>query len=108
MTRFTDIESPELEHIAPKTEPSEKKHGYGEYDEVFRNEYLDCIGNYLLISKSHNCSVGNVPFPLKHRSYEHLKQQREIQELVQENHTWGKKAIGERKKRIIKFIMETF
>lgn len=107
-TRYTDIESPELEHIAPTTESTEKKHGYGEYDEAFRNEYLDCLGNYLLISKSHNCSVGNVPFAMKHKSYKHLEQQREIQQLVQENGTWGKRMIGERKKRVIKFIMEAF
>ncbi|WP_420359762.1 GmrSD restriction endonuclease domain-containing protein [Aeromonas caviae] len=49
-----------LEHIAPTTEPENKPHGYDNYDEEFRNQSLNCLGNYLLLSKSHNCAVGNM------------------------------------------------
>lgn len=104
--RFDSIENPELEHIAPTTEPSERPHGYGEYDEEFRNQYLDCLGNYLLLSKSHNCAVGNVPFSKKLETYKHNEQQREIQTLVLENGVWNKEVIQTRKAKIVRFILE--
>jgi hypothetical protein len=105
--RFDRIESPELEHIAPRTEPAEKPHGYGEYDDEFRDQYIDCLGNYLLLSKSHNCSVGNVPFSEKHKTYCKNEQQREIQKLVPENEVWNKEVIQRRKEKIIQFIMDS-
>ena len=104
--RFDSIENPELEHIAPTTEPSERPHGYGEYDEEFRNQYLNCLGNYLLLSKSHNCAVGNVPFSKKLETYKHNEQQREIQTLVSENGVWNKEVIQTRKAKIVRFILE--
>ena len=84
LTRFDNIESPELEHIAPQTPTNGEPvaAGYCEYDEEFRNQYIDCLGNYLLISKSHNCSVGNKPFIEKRRTYNNLAQQREIQNMT--------------------------
>jgi len=68
--RFNQIERPELEHIAPTIEPEKKPHGYDEYDEEFRNQYLNCLGNYLLLSKSHNASIHNDSFPVKHTDYQ--------------------------------------
>lgn len=107
-TRFDKIISPELEHIAPQT-PTDGKPiaaGYCEYDEEFKHQYIDCLGNYLLLSKSHNCSVGNKPFADKRASYNHLAQQREIQEITKDNLTWTKKEIQKRKEKIITFLME--
>lgn len=103
-TRFDKILSPELEHIAPQTENPEA--GYDNYDEEFRNQYINCLGNYLLLSKSHNCSVGNKPFADKRNSYNHLEQQREIQKLTQDNHKWTKELIQQRKSKIISFIID--
>ena len=103
--RFDHIENPELEHIAPTTEPSTRPHGYCEYDEEFRNQYLNCLGNYLLLSKSHNCAVGNIPFSKKHESYCHNEQQREVQRLVAKDGVWSKEIILQRKDQIIKFIL---
>lgn len=103
-TRFDNIEDPELEHIAPQTENPEA--GYDKYDEEFRNKYLNCLGNYLLLSKSHNCSVGNKPFLDKRSSYNHSEQQREIQKLTEENKTWTKELIQHRKNKIVKFIVD--
>lgn len=103
-TRFDKIINPELEHIAPQTENPET--GYDSYDEEFVNQYINCLGNYLLLSKSHNCSVGNRPFLEKRNSYSHLEQQREIQRLTSENFIWTKAHIQERKDRIVKFITE--
>ena len=110
MTRFDNIESPELEHIAPQTPTNGEPvaAGYCEYDEEFRNQYIDCLGNYLLISKSHNCSVGNKPFIEKRRTYNNLAQQREIQNMTSESEIWDKEKIRLRKDKIVKFILENF
>lgn len=104
--QMEQIASPELEHIAPKT-PSDGTpiaKGYCEYDEEFKNMYLDCIGNYLLISKSHNCSIGNVSFADKLSSYNVLAQQREIKEIAKDK--WDKDAIKKRHDKIVKFVVE--
>lgn len=107
--RFDSIISPELEHIAPQTPPDDKPAaGYCEYDEEFKQQYLNCFGNYLLVSKSHNCSVGNKPFVEKRDSYTVLIQQREIQELTKNTLVWTKSEIKHRKEKIIKFILDTF
>jgi hypothetical protein len=103
-TRFDKIVNPELEHIAPQTENPET--GYDTYDEEFINQYINCLGNYLLLSKSHNCSVGNKPFADKLNSYNHLAQQREIQKLTTESATWTKELIQKRKDKIVNFIIE--
>jgi len=109
LTRFDDIKNPELEHIAPQTpkDGGSIAYGYCKYDDEFRKQYIDCLGNYLLLSKSHNCSVGNKPFSEKHKTYISLAQQREIQQLVPENGKWDKKIIEKRKNKIIEFIIET-
>ena len=104
--QMEQIVSPELEHIAPQT-PSEGipiAKGYCEYDEEFKNMYLDCIGNYLLISKSHNCSIGNVSFADKISSYNVLAQQREIKEIAKDK--WDKDDIKKRHDKIVKFVVE--
>lgn len=105
-TRFDRIINPELEHIAPSTEPAVKPHGYAKYDDEFRNQYLDCIGNYLLLSKSHNCAVGNIPFSEKYKTYTHNEQQREIQNMVSKTGVWDKDLIKNRKEKIIRVIMD--
>lgn len=101
-TRYDSIIDPELEHIAPKTDNPES--GYDNYDEEFRNKYIECLGNYLLISKSHNCSIGNKPFAEKRASYTYLWQHREIQEMTKDNPTWTRDLIQKRKEKIIQFL----
>lgn len=106
---FDDIKGPQLEHIAPITNPSEvPESGYGEYDEDFKKEYLDSIGNHLLLSAHHNGSIGNRPFDEKRKSYSHLYQQREVQEMTKNGESWYKKQIADRKNKIIKFLLETY
>lgn len=104
-TRFDRIISPELEHIAPTTEPESKPHGYDNYDEEFRNQFLNCLGNYLLLSKSHNCAVGNIPLTKKLETYTHNEQQREVKILVPNNGIWSREIIQKRKEKIINAIM---
>ncbi len=108
LTRFDKILSPELEHIAPETptDGTPVSAGYCEYDEEFKNQFIDCLGNYLLLSKSHNCSVGNRPFREKRATYLYLAQQREIQSVTAETEIWDKKQISQRKDKIIKYILE--
>ncbi len=105
---MSQIVKPELEHIAPQTptDGSPIAAGYCKYDDEFVNNYLDCLGNYLLISKSHNCSIGNVPFKEKRDSYTVLEQQREVQKMTEDKEIWNKRKIDERHKKIVKFILE--
>ena len=106
--RFDEITNPELEHIAPQTPSDGKKvaTGYPKYTESFINQFIDCLGNYLLVSKSHNCSIGNQAFPTKRDSYTHLEQQREIQRLTLETATWTTQLIKARKDKIINFLID--
>ncbi|MEL1244547.1 DUF262 domain-containing protein [Flavobacterium sp. DGU11] len=106
-SRYDKIVKPELEHISPKVTSGESlARGYSKYDDEFVNEYLNCLGNYLLISKSHNCSIGNKPFKDKYDSYNNLAQQREIRLIVnQEKLIWSRQLIKDRKKKIIDFIV---
>ncbi|MCA9468706.1 MAG: DUF262 domain-containing protein [Nitrospira sp.] len=103
-----DIKNPELEHIAPKTEPKKKPHGYDKYDDDFIKNYIDCLGNYLLLSESHNRSIQNTPFPNKHKDYDNLEQQKEVRGLVPdpEKGIWSRELIQKRKKKIIHFVMD--
>lgn len=107
-SRFDKVFSPELEHIAPSTEPKNKPHGYGVYNEEFRNQYQNCLGNYLLLSKSHNCSISNDHFHLKLKTYTDLKQHHEIKEFVTETGLWDNFSIKNRNKKIVEFVMESF
>lgn len=103
--RFDRLDRPELEHIAPRSEPSCRPHGYGEYSEDFRTLYLNCLGNYLLLPKLHNCKVGNIDFASKLSSYIYTVQQREIASYVGEDGLWGMEAIDKRHERIVKVLM---
>ena len=104
------IENPELEHIAPRTEKGEKaKSGYETYNDHFREMYVDCIGNLLLIPQSQNSSLGNEPFKVKRESYKNslsLLQQREISQFAKDK--WDKKAIDKRYNKLMQFIKDTW
>lgn len=104
--RYDSIVSPQLEHIAPQTENPES--GYCEYDEDFRNHYLDCLGNYLLLSAHHNISIGNVPFEQKRASYNQLHQQQEVRDMTEMDKCWDKEKISKRKEKIVQFLLSKF
>jgi len=105
---YSAIDDPELEHIAPQTKNNKPASGYCVYDEEFLEQYLNCLGNFLLISKRHNCAIGNIPFSEKRDSYTHLEQQREVREMTEKKKKWTKPLIKTRKEKIIQFIMDTF
>ena len=104
---YSQIEMPELEHIAPQTptDGSPVAAGYCEYDDDFKNGYLDCLGNYLLISKSHNGSIGNVSFSEKRDSYTVLEQQREVREMTEDSKKWTKDKINARHEKLVTFVL---
>lgn len=115
--KFTleDIESLQIEHIAPQTETieksgEEKTSGYCDYDEEFNKSYINCIGNLLLIDGSHNGSIGNKPFDTKLKSYETspLAQHREIKDFVLNKGMWDKDAINKRHKTLEDFVIKTW
>lgn len=103
--RYDSIKNPHLEHIAPQTENPES--GYGEYDDEFKNQYIDCLGNYLLLSAHHNISIGNIPFEKKRETYTQLRQQQEVRDMTETEHYWDKNKIATRKEKILKFLLET-
>lgn len=105
---YNAIEDPEVEHIAPQTKNEQPASGYCDYDEEFLEQYLNCLGNFLLISKRHNCAIGNIPFVKKRETYIYLDQQREIQQMTDGKRKWSKALIKARKDKIISFIIETF
>lgn len=105
---YEQIDNPELEHISPQTPKDEPvAEGYNDYTEEFINKYLDCIGNYLLISKSHNCSIGNVAFKEKRTSYTYLEQQKEIQNMSNDL-IWDQNKIEKRQEKLVKYVKEHF
>lgn len=106
--RFEDFKGRELEHIAPTTEPkAPNENDYDIYDEEFRQRYLECFGNYLLLSKSDNCSVGNSAFSVKRKIYTRLEQHREVDAMVK-NGKWDRTMIKVRKDKIIEYLMGAF
>lgn len=99
--RYDHTLEPQLEHIAPQTENCEPNNGYCPYDEEFNNEYLNTLGNYLLLSGPHNDSLSNQSFYDKRKRYTQLKQQAE----VATNTSWGKEQIRERHEKIVNALL---
>lgn len=104
--RYDSIETPHLEHIAPQTENKEADNGYCPYDEDFYNRYLECLGNYLLLSGSHNMSLSNGRFQIKRESYTHLQQQLEVQRMTAQDQLWDKEKIRQRHTKIVDYLMQ--
>ncbi|MDK2587383.1 DUF262 domain-containing HNH endonuclease family protein [Romboutsia sedimentorum] len=110
-----EVKDDEIEHISPQT--PRIKSGYevndnGKYSEKFEGEYLNCLGNLVVISKSHNCSIGNCNFDKKLKSYMKnpiLNQQAEIKAFISgdlENPIWDSEAIQRRHDKILKFALD--
>lgn len=110
------IKNESIEHIAPQTPTNGDPiaNGYGEYEGengISSGEWLNSVGNLMLISQSHNSSIGNKSFAQKLASYGQdnlLNQQKEIVEFVSDktNPVWDSSAIEKRQKKIIKAAME--
>lgn len=105
----------QIEHISPRTADSEwVAAGYevdsqNLYEEDFIKDWLNSLGNLMIISGSHNASIGNKPFedtlktdiknPL-------LRQQAEIADfagLYKNKPYWGSNEIDSRHQKILTF-----
>jgi hypothetical protein len=110
--RQFSLDKEQIEHISPRTPAQNEKLASGydvneknEYTEEFLSKYLNSVGNLMLISGSHNASIGNKPFSEKLESYNQnplLNQQAEIKEFSFDN-TWKIDSIEKRHKKIIDF-----
>ena len=110
------IHNESIEHIAPQTPTNDNPtvNGYGEYqgeNGIVSGGWLNCLGNLMLISQSHNSAIGNRAFELKLASYGKdnlLNQQKEIQEFVEnkDHPVWDVKAIEKRQQKIIAAAMD--
>lgn len=117
-TSKVKIPKEQIEHISPQTEDSEwiaagyevDKNNF--YSEEFAEGWLNCLGNLMLISGSHNASIGNKPFADKLKTYKEnpiLKQQFEIASFLDENRKkpkWDSYAISRRHEKILEFALE--
>ncbi len=103
--RYDQIIEPHLEHIAPQTENCEPNNGYCTYDEEFYNEYLERLGNYLLISGHDNISLGNQSFQNKRERYTQLRQQAKVREMTISDLTWDKEKIRKRHEEIVSTLL---
>lgn len=112
-----EIENESIEHISPQTEPDEiVSAGYqieenGFYSKEFRENYINRLGNLMLISQSHNSSIGNSPFSIKLKSYTSnplLRQQKQIADFVKEktNPKWDANSIDDRHSAIVSFAKD--
>ncbi len=115
------IENEQIEHIAPQnpTNGDPIETGYdvdnnNEYPEEFITQKLNSIGNLMLISGSHNASIGNKPFKHKLETYMKnplLNQQAEIKDFATyENNlpVWKTVSIDVRQNKIIEFAYKTW
>ena len=114
------VGSKNIEHIAPRTptDGNPVANGYGVYVDAVAPEngiesgqWLNSIGNLMLISESHNKSIGNCPFKDKLASYKDspLRQQLEIEEFAtcrDGEPVWDMAAIKRRKQAMIEAAME--
>ncbi len=102
---FCDMKTPSLEHIAPQKPPAGK-----EYDEKFKQNCLQALGNLILIPQSSNSSVSNKPIKEKLKEYKNelivLRHVKDICDKVEQG-TWGKDDIEERTKKLENFMLET-
>lgn len=108
------IRNESIEHIAPQTPTNGNPiaNGYGVYEDkdnpengIVSGEWLNCVGNLMLISQSYNSSIGNKPFVNKLASYGKdnlLNQQKEIIDFVEDKQSpvWDKSAIEKRHEKI--------
>ena len=107
-----DLRAMTVEHIMPQTLPEGPNTGYDLFDgadsESRRMSYTNQLGNYILISASHNSSIGNGSFSEKRKTYCYGYQQREIQDMTSGRDRWTCADIDERRQKLVAFVLEDF
>lgn len=114
------IKNNSLEHIAPQTPKDEDRaHGYGIYVDlehpengISSGEWLNSIGNLLLLSQSQNSAAGNKDLTDKLVIYQKenslIRQQQEVCDFMEDptKPFWDKSCIERRGKHIIDCAMK--
>jgi uncharacterized protein with ParB-like and HNH nuclease domain len=113
------LDNEQIEHISPQTPTDGEPIATGydlnedrEYSEDFVSKHLNSLGNLMLISGSHNASIGNKAFKNKLNSYKEnplLNQQAEIKDFANsENEAvfWKAESIEKRHKKIVDFAIQ--
>ena len=116
---YSDVISNEnIEHIAPQTQANPLENGYGVYEDkenpeegIVSGEWMNCVGNLMLMAGRQNSSLGNRPFADKLQVYGRdnlLNQQKEIIEFVtdKEHPVWDKSSIERRFNKIVSAVKE--
>lgn len=108
------ISQKSIEHIAPQTENPEN--GYGAYEDeknpangIISGEWLNCLGNLLLIGQRQNSSLGNRPFCEKLHVYINdnlLWQQKEVEYFVENPAIWNAQSIERRQNHVVTTAMK--
>lgn len=105
-----DLRTMTVEHIMPQTLPEGADTGYDSFDgadaESRRMAYTNQLGNYILISGSHNSSIGNGWFSEKRKTYCYGYQQREIQDMTSERNNWTCADIDKRRQKLVAFVLK--
>lgn len=105
-----DLRTMTVEHIMPQTLPEGPDTGYDSFDgsdaESRRLSYTNQLGNYILISGSHNSSIGNGCFSEKRKTYCYGYQQREIQDMTSGRNNWTCADIDKRRQKLVAFVLE--
>lgn len=116
---YADVISNEsIEHIAPQTQATPLENGYGVYEDkenpgdgIVSGEWMNSIGNLMLMAGRQNSSLGNRPFADKLKVYGRdnlLNQQKDIIEFVtdKEHPVWDKSSIERRFNKIVSAVKE--
>ena len=116
---YADVISNEsIEHIAPRTQANPLENGYGVYEDkenpregIISGEWMNSVGNLMLMAGQQNSSLGNRPFADKLHVYGKdnlLNQQKEIIEFVtdKEHPVWDKSSIERRFNKIVNAVKE--
>ena len=94
----------EVEHILPKTW---QNINFDEWNEESHSEYLEQIGNKILLNKPTNIKCANNFFSLKQDKYKDSKNSQEVRDLGnRENKIWSKADIEARNKAIEKALRD--
>lgn len=112
-----EVTNEQIEHISPQVPPSGQPLAVGydvdednAYSDEFKENELNSIGNLMLISGSHNASIGNRPFFEKLLTYEEnpvLRQQAEISSFLTEGKPeWKAEQIDRRREKIVSFAVK--
>ena len=119
--RKFSIEKEQIEHISPRNPTNGKpiETGYevdenNQYSDDFISNKLNCIGNLMLISGSHNALIGNKPFSEKLSTYKSnplSNQQAEIVDFAKyekDQSVWKSESIDERHIKIVEFAINNW